>query len=512
MDPIQIQALTKCLQTAKDAGVPPDQAQRLIESGYIPLPWQWEFHAAARQADKDNGPVDIGAGGARGPGKSHVVLSQAGLDDCQRVPGLKGLFLRQTGVAAQESFDDLVDKVIKGRTAYRKTGASLKFPNGSRILLGGFADEKDIDKYIGIEYDFIIVEELNQLTADKYNKLRGSLRTSKPNWRPRMYTSFNPGGIGHGFVKARYIVPFREGSQKDTLFIGSTYLSNPYLNKEYIQYLEGLQGDLGKAWRDGEWEIFAGQFFKEFRWDLHVCRPFIPNKQNVIVGGMDWGRTAPFAFYLDEIQVMSDEGTKYYRAKTFLEAYGTDKTVKEWADVIKEKMKFFRLKPDDVTWIQGDPAMFTKGNDGSISIADQFKREGILIRPASNDRVGGWENLHNWMSLAPDGFPYWQMAENCNNLIRTLPELVHDDIKVEDVETKGEDHGPDAERYLKKALKWIGVKVGGVSHAQPRSASIRKTAEFINVEGEQRQLSINVNKFMQPGGKTDRRVGAVRRS
>src|SRR3990167_8777874 len=106
MDQNQIQALEKCVQTAKNAGVPADQAKLLLESGYIPLPWQWEFHAAAREADKPGGPVDIGAGGARGPGKSHVVLSQAGLDDCQRIPNLKGLFLRQTGISAQESFDE----------------------------------------------------------------------------------------------------------------------------------------------------------------------------------------------------------------------------------------------------------------------------------------------------------------------------------------------------------------------------------------------------------------------
>src|SRR3990167_8488663 len=206
-------ALMKCLATAKEAGVPKDQANIFITSGYIPLPWQWEFHAAAREADKENGPVDIGVGGARGPGKSHAVLAQAGFDDCQRIPNLKGLFLRQTGMAAKESFDDLIQKVLAGRIKYERTISTLKFPNGSRIVLGGFKTASDIDKYIGIEYDFIIVEELNQLTGDKYLKLRGSLRTSKPDWRPRMYTSFNPGGIGHDHVKSRYILPFREGTE-----------------------------------------------------------------------------------------------------------------------------------------------------------------------------------------------------------------------------------------------------------------------------------------------------------
>ncbi len=244
-------ALRKCFEAAKSVGVPKDQARQFTSHGYFPLPWQWEFHATARLADNPDGPVDIGAGGARGPGKSHACLSQAALDDCQRIPGLKGLFLRQTGIAAQESFDDLVDKVVKGRVQYKKTGSMLSFPNGSKILLGGFQYESDIDKYVGIEYDFIIVEELNQITEDKYTKLRGSLRTSKMNWRPRMYTSFNPGGIGHKFVKERYVIPHMKDEQKETRFIASTYKDNPYLNKEYIDYLDSIKGTLGRFTRSG---------------------------------------------------------------------------------------------------------------------------------------------------------------------------------------------------------------------------------------------------------------------
>src|ERR1035437_1688750 len=138
--------LEKCIIAGRNAGCPQDQVDRLLGAVYIPFKWQWQFHAQAREADREDGPVDIGLGGARGPGKSHAVLSQAALDDCQRMPMLKVLFLRQTGTAAKESFDDLVEKVISGHVEYRKTQNSLKFPNGSRIVLGGFHDQRDIDK------------------------------------------------------------------------------------------------------------------------------------------------------------------------------------------------------------------------------------------------------------------------------------------------------------------------------------------------------------------------------
>src|SRR4051812_25045415 len=121
---MEVTPLERCLRTAKDAGCPRDQAKNFLEHGYVPLPWQWEFHAAAREADRDGGPVLIAAGGARGPGKTHGIFAQGTLDDSQRFPGLKGLFLRKTGKAAKESMDDLVSKVLVGKVQHEHTASS----------------------------------------------------------------------------------------------------------------------------------------------------------------------------------------------------------------------------------------------------------------------------------------------------------------------------------------------------------------------------------------------------
>lgn len=507
MEPINPIALERCLRVARKAGSPEDQAKTFLQHGYVPLPWQWVFHAIAREADLPDGPVDIGLGGARGPGKSHAVLSQVGLDDCQRIPGLKGLFLRQTGVAAQESFDDLVSKVLLGKTAYKKSGTVLRFPNSSRIVLGGFKDENDIDKYIGIEYDFIIVEELNQLTTDKYQKLRGSLRTSKPNWRPRMYTSFNPGGIGHAFVKERYILPFRIKDEKQTRFVPSTYKSNPYLNKEYIDYLEGLVGDLGRAWREGEFDLFAGQYFKTWNPNLHIINPFMPDKNAVIVGGMDWGRVDNFSFHLAEVTRVDTEGSHFFRSKIFLEVYGVEKTANEWSDIIKERMKGFGLKLKDVAWVRADTQIWNKGLDGrSLDIYTQFVQadEGWrILKMANKDRIGGWENLQRWFSIAGDKYPYLQFATTAPNAIRLFPDLIHDENKVEDVNQKGENDAADSIRYLHMALKWISGGVGAIKHPQPNNQAMRPTAQFIG----QKQVSIDLDAW---GGQQISEIGGVR--
>lgn len=447
-----VDELELCLQTARDSGSPPDQVVNLVECGCIPLPWQWKFHATARLADKPGGPIDIGVGGARGPGKSFAVLAQAGLDDCRRFPGLKGLFLRQTGIAAQESFDDLVDKVLRGRINYKKTGASLQFNNGSRILLGGFRVENDIDKYVGIEYDFIIVEELNQLTEEKYTKLRGSLRTSKMGWRPRMYTSFNPGGIGHGFVKKRYILPHRENNETETRFIGSLYTDNPYLNKEYIDYLEGLSGDLGKAWREGEWDLFAGQVFTEWRYDTHVTSEFtVPPEWNRWIS-MDWGVNAPFCVlwfvegYDKRIFCIKE---LYMNGTQFESTMGVALTPKKLAQTILAINK--RLGWDSYEYMVADPACWNHP-EGGESIAETMMAQGLSMIPADNDRMNGLARVREYLSIAPDGKPYMQFFKCCVNVIRTIPELSYNESnnakRIEDVDTNQDDHCYDCIRYL----------------------------------------------------------------
>jgi phage terminase large subunit len=450
------EAIDAMVQTAFDAGCPRDQVETFLSRGYVPLPWQWEFHAIAREADLENGPVDIGAGGARGPGKSHAVLSQAALDDCQRVPRLKGLFLRQTGLAAEESFDDLIMKAVHGKVPYifNRSRNFLAFPNGSKILLGGFKDERDIEKYIGIEYDIIIIEERNQLPGERIEKLRGSLRTTKSNWRPRIYSSFNPGGKGHADVKKRFIEPYRMMMQTDTRFVPATYKANPHLKKEYIDYLEGLTGDLGKAWREGEWDLFAGQFFPEWKHNLHVIQPFaIPHDWKRIVMG-DYGYSAPAAVYWGAIS--PDDILYIYR-----ELYGPGRTYKALCEEI------ISLTPDDeqIEYWVFDPAIWAKDgkSDGALSGAEimqqtfarimqetNSKKQLRLLR-GNNERVAGWtcvrERLKPKLMPNEDIGAGVQVFSTCPNLITTLPALIHDEHKPEDCDSDLEDHGPDALRY-----------------------------------------------------------------
>lgn len=461
----QERRIEECIEAAYRAGAPADQVLRLVNNaGYIPYPWQWEFHAAAREADLPDGPVDIGLGGARGPGKSHGVLSQVALDDCQRVGGLKVLFLRQTGITARESFDDLISRAVRGRCYFRKTASSLRFENGSRIVLGGFKDEKDIDKYIGIEYDVIIVEELTQLSKEKYDKLRGSLRTSKAGWRPRMYTSFNPGGVGHVWVRERYVLPYRAKKQAETRFIPSTYKSNAALNREYIAYLESLQGALGKAWREGEWDVFAGQYFKIWSYDRHVVAPFqIPiswfKYRSIDPGGRD-GITSCHWYAVNQDGRVYVYREYYYGPDVIDpktgEKYGVGRDYDQHAKAIAEMSVDRDGNPEDYRYTVIDSAAFAKAGF-SETAAEIYERNGVTgLMPAAKERIIGWNAVNTYLRIPEDGGqPKLQIFSTCDNLVRTLPLLQHDTKHPEDVDTKGEDHGPDELRYLLRSLRDI---------------------------------------------------------
>src|SRR5881628_3879292 len=118
----------------------------------------------------------------------------------------------------------------------------LTFNNGSRIIAGHFQNEKDIDAYLGLEYDVIGIEEATTLTARKYQDITTCCRTSKPNWRPRIYSTTNPGGVGHGWYRSRFVLPFLKGAEADRRFVPARVSDNRFNNPEYTKVLEGLTG------------------------------------------------------------------------------------------------------------------------------------------------------------------------------------------------------------------------------------------------------------------------------
>jgi hypothetical protein len=417
------------VRQAYEAGCPRDQLERFLRAGVVLQPKQLVASAMARQMDQAGGPTEMGYGGARGGGKSHWMLAQMAVDDCQRYDGLKCLLLRKVGKAVKEAFEDLRPRLL-GRVAHEwvPTRNTLLFPNGSRILLGNFRDEGDIDKYLGLEYDVIGVEEATTLSWRKFQAIQSVNRTSKPGWRPRLYTTTNPGGVGHAWYKNRFVRPARSGQETETVFIQATVDDNNFVNPEYRNKLNQLTGWLLRAWRYGDWDIAAGQFFTTFRSDVHVLEPLwrrVPAGWRVWMA-MDYG----FVHYtVIHLLTQSDEGVVYHLDEHAAQRW----QVSQHADAAKSMLARWGVSPDRLWAFVAGADVFAKKDDGP-TVAKKYRGQGLKLKPANMDRLNGWSEMLARLGDVEAGIaPRWFIFKTCARLIETLPMLEHDPNRPEDV-------------------------------------------------------------------------------
>jgi len=452
-------------------GCPKDQMDRLQAADVILQERQLAASAVARLCDRADGPTAIGYGGARGGGKSHWLLAQMGADDCQRVPGLKCLLLRKVGKANLEHFEDLRRRLFgKLKHDFSAFRGILSFANGSRIIAGHFQNEKDIDAYLGLEYDVIGIEEATTLTARKYQDISTCCRTSKPNWRPRIYSTTNPGGVGHGWYRAKFIVPFQEKRETETRFIPARVTDNRWNNPEYLRVLQNLTGWQKRAWLDGDWDIAAGQYFTTLRREVHVVTDFDDTRAREWFVALDYG----FAHYTvallgctdgdGNIFVVDEHAERLWlpeRHATAIKAMLARHVLPVVGGGLRVERKETRpLALSDLKRIVAGADVFSRQSDGT-TIAAQYAKHGISLHCANTDRVNGWAEILTRfgepnVGLAEGGVkPTLFIHKNCGRLIETLPALQHDPNRPEDVlkvdadeDGIGGDDAADALRYL----------------------------------------------------------------
>jgi hypothetical protein len=473
------------LNAAKAAGCPEDQARNLVAARIWLQERQLAASAAARLCDLPDGPTAIGYGGARGGGKSHWLLAQMGADDCQRVPGLKCLLLRKVGKANLEHFEDLRRRLFNRLphefSAFR---GILAFANGSRIIAGHFQNEKDIDAYLGLEYDVIGIEEATTLTARKYQDITTCCRTSKSNWRPRIYSTTNPGGVGHGWYRTKFIVPFQNKRQTDTVFVPARVGDNAFNNPEYRKVLENLSGWQKRAWLDGSWDIAAGQYFTTLRREVHVVDSVPEGPMFDETRAVEWFAALDYGFAHYTVCLL---GCRDGDGNTFIVDEHAERLWLPQRHAAAIKAMVERHKMNGVVAMRGIPRLsmrsqdevqnrplalsdlkrfvagadvFSRQSDGT-TIAQQYAKHGITLRCANTDRVNGWaEVLQGFgepnVGLAEGGVrPTLFIHARCRRLIETLPALQHDPNRPEDVlkvdadeDGNGGDDAADALRYL----------------------------------------------------------------
>ena len=415
------------------AGCPPSQLVRLVHANAFLHERQLAACAAARLCDQPNGPTAIGYGGARGGGKSHWLLAQMGVDDCQRLPGLKCLLLRKQAKSNIENFEDfrrrLFSRLPHEFSAFR---GNLTFANESRIVLGHYKTESEIDNYLGLEFDVIGIEEATTLTARKYQDITTCCRTSKPNWRPRIYSTTNPGGVGHAWYRAKFIVPFQEKRETETRFIPARVTDNRWNNSDYVRVLENLSGWQKRAWLDGDWDIAAGQYFTTLRREVHVVEDF------VLLGCRDGD---------GNIFIVDEHAERLWLPQRHAAAVKTM--------LARHKIGERKMSVEDLKRFVAGADVFSRQSDGT-TIAAQYSKLGITLRCANTDRVNGWaEILQRFGDVEGGVKPTLFIHKRCGRLLETLPSLQHDPNRPEDVlkvdcdeDGIGGDDAADVLRYM----------------------------------------------------------------
>lgn len=442
-------------------------------------------------------------GGAAGGGKSRFARAEA-LAFALEVPGSATLILRRT-------FPDLarpgamipkwLEETPTALGSFNVQASRWTGRNGSTVDFGYLASDTDVTNYQGAEYQLIIIDEATQQTEYRYRYLLSRLRASGPvkarlealGYRPRVILTANPGGVGHAWVKARFIDPapagqvWRPTPTKDDprpgtrTFIPARVSDNPHVDADYELRLDNLDTDTRRALKDGDWDVYAGQRFRDFRRDVHVIEPEdLPLSLGGITRavGVDYGLDAPYAALWGAR--LADGLVVVYR-----EDYRPALTPTEQAEAIRDleapgERANGRPVPtalDPSTWARNPhvktipkaPGSTVIGNvdDGPPpgSIADAYRQVlGADVVKAHNDRLAGVALVADKLRVRADGLPRLLIYSTCRNLIRTLPALPRDPKRPEDVDTHAEDHAYDALRYLLVELERRGP-------AQPHEAA-----------------------------------------
>lgn len=422
---------------------------------------------------------DVLLGGARGGGKTDACLGEFALHAQRYGKHARGVFMRREMPQADSLIDRSHQIYAPMGWSFHKMERQWTSPDGSILRFRPLEDDRDAEKYQGQQFSRVYLEELtNWATPKAPDKMKATLR-SAAGVKVGFRATANPGGPGHSWVKARYIDPAPTGyklitdesGRQGRYFIPARVTDNTALLANDPEYVERLKltgsKELVRAWLEGDWAVIEGAFFDNFSSARHIVRPFEVPKHWVRFRAMDWGSAAPFC--VGWYAVASDDhaigdgrtlprgGLAMYRE--WYGASGPNVGLKLTAETVAAGIHE-REALDRIDYGVLDPAAFAQ--DGGPSIAERlrYKPYEIAFRPADNKRVGplghiaGWDLVRHRLDGEAADRPMIVFFDTCRDTIRTLPLLQHDPARVEDLDTKAEDHAADQLRYACASRPW----------------------------------------------------------
>lgn len=420
-------------------------------------------------------------GGAMGGGKSYFLrwiavkllamyYQQTGKPGirvglfCEDYPALKDRHISKINF----EFPSWLGRMHKGDSEFH-----LHPAYGSGVI--AFRNLDDASKYASSEFAAILVDELTKNKREIFNFLRTRMR-----WPGISNTKFvagtNPGSIGHVWVKDMWMDKKFEKGEKEAHefnYIKATaYDNSANLDQTYFDQLEGLPEKLRQAFLKGNWDLFEGQFFSEFDRDVHVVEPFkIPDSWRKF-GGYDHGRAKPACFKWYAID--QDGNVWVYRELYVNREDGSPRW--EANKIAREVTRITHEAGEYLEYVVADSAIFSKTGHAE-TIAEIMQKNGVgkpsgiveweeggemksipagcipLLIPSHKDRIAGWNIMHQYFYHDDETLPKLRYFNICEDSIRTIPGLVHSSTRPEDLDTDGEDHAADVDRYFLQTIK-----------------------------------------------------------
>jgi phage terminase large subunit len=374
-----------------------------------------------------------------------------------RYEGLKLLLLRRTLAELRENHTLALQAELAGLVHYIDRERAFIFPNGSRLKLGYCDSESDVLQYQGQEYDVIGLEEATHFTEYQRDFLTTCNRSVRGNFKPRMYYTGNPGGVGHGWFKRLFIDRQYRGAEQagDYVFIPARVYDNSVLikaNPEYVRSLENLPHVLRRAHLDGDWDVFAGQFFPEFSREAHVIPPTEIPKEWLRFRSMDYGMDMTACYWWavarEGYEPAGRDKANMPAGSCFIyrELYEPRLTLSKAAQRILE----LTASDENIRYTVASPDLWSNRQESGTGGVVIMAKEGLtgLVKAVSG-RVNGWRMLREYLAENDDNAPKLRIFANCVNAVRTLPLLQHDRLRVEDAASEPHEvtHAPEAIRY-----------------------------------------------------------------
>ncbi len=445
---------------------------KIFKIPYQPTPLQKKFH----QSEAD----EVLFGGAAGGGKTTAIIADA-LFRCLNQKGVAAYVFRRT----YRELDDVLIPAVRsllpeGSGKYIAGKHEIQFINGSVIRFRHCFLAGDVFRYQGAEINYLYIDELTHFPKSIYDYLKTRLRASvHQSIAPKVRCTSNPGGIGHAWVKKRFVdagppmediceTLYSKLLDKETrhtrLYIPATVLSNPHIQEAYVFELEKKPEHLRKALLDGNWNVFEGQAFPEWRDNpagyhdgrlTHVIQPFeIPSGWR-ICRSFDFGYAKPFSVLWWAVDF---DDTVYL--------------VHEWYGASDANVGL-RLSPADIAAgirqrenelfagrsVSGpaDPSIWDASRGSSV--AEQMEQKGICFQKGVNARLSGKMHFHYRLRFDDNGKAQFYVFSTCHAFIRTFPAMNLSRENPEDVDTSCEDHAYDAARYFLMSVPTIKMPV-----------------------------------------------------